>query len=257
LIAGSYVDPGFWWLVVGGSAVSAVSFGVFASALTWLAWREPAWARSWRVQERRADVRRRLGAAVRAWGINQVVLLSLLVVTWPVWGRHSPIRVEAWPTLGEVAVQVLGFIYLDDLLFYGMHRALHWGWLYERVHRWHHRVRTPFAFTGHDMHPVEYVAIAVLMLVGPWLAGAHVVTVYAWVVVRQWEAAEGHCGYHLPFSPLRLLPGHHGADFHDFHHSRLVGNYAGFLAWVDRVAGTWAKGYAEHVAARKLRWWGA
>ena len=52
----------------------------------------------------------------------------------------------------------------------------------------------------------------------------------------------------------RLPPDAIGAGT-NFHHAKMLGNYAGFFAWVDRVAGTWSKGYAEHVRARALGWW--
>jgi 4-alpha-methyl-delta7-sterol-4alpha-methyl oxidase len=251
----AYQLPAFGWLVVGGTLVSMVSYLVFAIPLTWVAWAQPAWAAPYQVQERPADVGRWLGPGLASWAVNQAVTFAALAASWPLWAAWCPIRVGGAPGLGEVAWQLLLFAYLDDLLYYGMHRALHHPAVYRHVHLMHHRVRTPFALTGHYMHPVEYALTAALMLVGPMLVGAHVWTVYAWVTLRQLEAAEGHGGYHLPFSPLRLLPGNHGADFHDFHHSRLVGNYAGFFAWVDAALGTWSKGYAEHVRARGIGWW--
>ena len=73
------------------------------------------------------------------------------------------------------------------------------------------------------------------------------------MTIRQWEAAEGHSGYDFPFGPTHLLPGSDGALHHDFHHAKVKGNYAGFLAWVDGLFGTYAKGYVEARAARRPR----
>jgi 4-alpha-methyl-delta7-sterol-4alpha-methyl oxidase len=253
VLVDAWRDPMFLWFPVAGNLVSMAAFLAFALPLTWLAWREPAWAASWRIQRRRFDVARWAGAAVRAWLRNNAILFALMVAAWPALRGISRVHVGRLPPWWEVAGQVLLFVYLDDLLYWFFHRALHEGVLYRRVHSLHHRIAQPFALTGHDMHPVEFVATALIMLVGPLLVGAHVVTVYAWITLRQLEAAEGHSGFHLPFSPLAWLPGAQAADFHDFHHARFHGNYSGFLGWFDGVMGTYSKGYAEHLAARRGR----
>ena len=76
------------------------------------------------------------------------------------------------------------------------------------------------------------------MLIGPLLVGAHVVTLYIWIVLREWEAAEGHAGYDFPWSPTHLMPFSDGATHHDFHHAKVKGNYAGFFPWTDAAFGT-------------------
>jgi len=73
------------------------------------------------------------------------------------------------------------------------------------------------------------------------LVGAHVLTLYLWVVIRQWETAEGHRGYDLPFSPTCFLPLSDGTLHHDFHHVRVRGNFGGFLPVWDRLPGSFAR----------------
>ena len=92
---------------------------------------------------------------------------------------------------------------------------------------------TPWSITGHYMHPVEFVLTGTVMLIGPLLVGAHVVTLYVWIVFREWEAAEGHAGYDFPWSPTHLIPFSDGATHHDFHHAKVKGNYAGFFPWTN------------------------
>jgi sterol desaturase/sphingolipid hydroxylase (fatty acid hydroxylase superfamily) len=94
---------------------------------------------------------------------------------------------------GSSAAQVVFFVYLDDFLYYWFHRGMHGRWLYKHVHGWHHRIVTPWAITGHYMHPVEYSLTGTVALIGPLLLGSHVVTLWVWFAFRQWEAAEGHC----------------------------------------------------------------
>ena len=48
-------------------------------------------------------------------------------------------------------------------------------------------------------------------------------TLWLWFAFRQWEAAEGHCGYEFPWTPTHLFPGNDGARHHDFHHARVRG----------------------------------
>jgi hypothetical protein len=53
---------------------------------------------------------------------------------------------------------------------------MHTRWLFKRVHGVHHRILTPWAITGHYMHPVEFVLTGALALAVPWLIGAHMTT---------------------------------------------------------------------------------
>ena len=246
-----YREPLFVVFALGGSAVSMVSFLLFAVPLTWIAAREPAWARPFRIQRRRGrpDM---IWPSVRLWLVNNGLQLLSVVALWPLL-RLTNIHMTGLPPWWEVLWQVVFFIYLDDFLYYWMHRTLHRPGLYERVHALHHRVGSPWAISAHYMHPVEYLMTAGLMLVGPALVGAHVLTIFIWIAVRQWEAAEGHCGYDFPITPSKLIPGSHGAAHHDFHHLRWQGNYGGFLPIHDRWAGTLARGYADWVARRRAR----
>lgn len=246
----AYRDPLFWWFAVGGTLVSMTAFLVFAAPLTWIAATDPAWARPYRIQQRRARDGDVVWPSLVAFFKNNVALFVLVVASWPLI-RHSGVHLGDWPPAWVIASQVLLFTYVDDFLFYWMHRAMHAPWLFKRVHFKHHTILAPWAITGHFMHPVEYVLTASLMLLGPVLLGAHVATVWLWVVVRQWEAAEGHAGYDFPFSPSHLIPGNDGATHHDFHHAKVRGNYAGFLAIWDRAFGTCSKGYEDDRARRK------
>ena len=238
-------DPLFWWFPVGASLVSMGAFLLFALPMTWVAWKQPAWALPYRIQDRPAPVSRDVGRGLRQWLLNNVVLSVLVLAGWPLIAL-SGVHTGPLPPLWVGVAQLVFFVVFDDFLFYWMHRTLHQGWLYKHIHSLHHRVVTPCAATGHYMHPVEYVLTASLMLVGPLLLGAHVVVLYAWVVIRQWEAAEGHSGFSFPWSPTNRLPLFDGPDHHDFHHKRFKGNFAGFLPWTDRVFGTEVADYAAH-----------
>lgn len=239
-----YAEPLFWLFPVATSLLSMLVFMLFAGPLTWLALKDPPALRTYKIQSRtgRSHRKRIIWPAIKSWATNNLVQLAVVVAAWPLL-RMTGIHWGPMPEWWVVALQVIFFVYLDDFLFYWMHRTLHTKWLFRHVHNKHHRIRKPWAITGHYMHPVEFLLTAAVMLVGPVLVGAHLVTLWIWVVLRQWEAAEGHCGYDFPWTPTHFLPFNDGARHHDFHHAKVQGNYAGFLAWVDGVFSTYVPGY--------------
>jgi sterol desaturase/sphingolipid hydroxylase (fatty acid hydroxylase superfamily) len=108
---------------------------------------------------------------VRSFLVNNAWLALLTVASWPLirqFGIHAG-AVAAGLAGGRA--QVLFFIYLDDFLYYGVHRLMHRGWLWKNVHSVHHRIHTPWAITGHYMHPIEYLTTASAHAGGPAAAG--------------------------------------------------------------------------------------
>lgn len=251
-ILGAYSDPLFLYFPLATTLVSVFSFVLFATPLTWLAWVDLASLRRWRIQRHRPRaMRKHLWPAVSSWLVNNLVMTTLVVLVWPLL-RHTGIHTGPLPAWWVVVLQVLAFIVLDDFLFYWMHRSLHSERLFGPIHLKHHAIATPFAWTGHYMTPIEFVLTGSLALTGPLLFGSHVVTLWIWIAWRQWEAAEGHCGYSFPFSPSKLFfLVYDGVDYHDFHHSKTHGNYSGFFGYLDGIFGKYSKGYKEHLAARR------
>jgi sterol desaturase/sphingolipid hydroxylase (fatty acid hydroxylase superfamily) len=73
---------------------------------------------------------------------------------------------------------------------------------------------------------------------GPFLVGAHLFTLWVWMLFRLWQTVDCHSGYDFPWSANRWIPFFGGAEFHDYHHMAFVGNYAStFTVW-DKVFGT-------------------
>ncbi|MBI2383362.1 MAG: sterol desaturase family protein [Gammaproteobacteria bacterium] len=239
----AYRDPLFWAFPVATVLIGMAAFLLFAGPMTWIAARNPAALRARKIQNRK-EREGVIGPSIRSWLVNNAWMLLGVVAAWPLI-RLTPIHGGPWPAWHEVAWQRLLFVYLDDFLYYWMHRTLHTRWLFRHVHGRHHRIYTPWAITGHYMHPVEYVLTGTLAMVGPALVGAHYATLWVWIAFRQWEAAEGHCGYDFRWSPTRWLPGSDGAIHHDFHHARVKGNFAGFLAIWDRAFGTLVRDYEQ------------
>lgn len=245
-----YQDPMFWWFPMGTLAISTTAFLLFALPYTWLAWVDPPAMRRYKVQDTPFDVARWFGPSLVSLGRNVLFVLVVMVVLWPVL-RLAPIHLGPMPAWYVVVAQLVFFILLDDFLYYWVHRALHQRWLLKHVHKIHHEIRHTTAINGNYMHPLEYLSTASIALVGPLLVGAHLGVLWIWLVIRQYEAADAHCGYVLPWNPGHLFPLYQGAGYHDFHHAKYKGNYAGFLPYLDRLWGTYARGYLEWRAGFK------
>lgn len=226
--------------------LSAAAFTLFAAPLTWIAYKRPAWAEKYRIQERTGQGARVILPSIKYYLLNGAIFLALVILAWPLL-RQSNVHIGPLPPVWVIALQFLFFVYLEDFTFYWLHRALHTKFLYKHIHAIHHRFNVPWAITGNYMHPVEFILIAANVMIWPVLLGVHVVSLWVWVIFRQWLAANEHSGYEFPWTPNRLFPFYEGAAFHDFHHSKFTGNYAAFSALWDRIFGTLSMGYEEHL----------
>jgi len=245
-----YQEPMFWLYPMGTLAISIVAFLLFALPYTLLAWMDPPALRRFKVQSGPFQVERWLWDSLGRLFGNALLMAGLLVLAWPLL-RHTPIHAGMLPAWWVIVLQLLLFIFLDDFLYYWMHRTLHKGWLLRRVHSVHHRIRQTCAINGNYFHPLEFILTASLALVGPLLVGAHLYVLWVWIILRQFEAADGHSGYVFPWNPGHLLPLYEGAGYHDFHHSQYQGNFAGFLPYLDRFFGSYARGYLAWRAERR------
>lgn len=252
-----YEDPWFWQYPAATLGISVLAFLLFAAPWTWLAWRDPAWARPYKIQQKPFQVRQYFLPNLARISINSSIMFLLLIVTWPLL-KHSPIHTGELPPWYLIIVQLLFFIVLDDFLYYWMHRYLHENkWLLKHVHSVHHRIRNTCALDGNYFHWVEFVLTGSLALVGPLLVGCHLYVLYIWIVIRQLEAADGHAGYDFKWNPMHWLPVYQGPVYHDFHHARFRGNYAGFLPYLDHFWHTYVPEYLQYRGKQRQREKGA
>ena len=241
-----YQDPMFFRLPIATLLLSIGTFLLAATPWTLLAWIDPQWARPYKIQQKPFQVQRYFLPNLARITINTTIMLALLIIIWPLL-RLSNIHTAEIPPWYAWVIQLIFFIILDDFLFYWVHRSLHENkWLLRHVHSVHHRIRNTCALDGNYFHWLEFVIIGSLALVGPLLLGCHLYVLYAWIIIRNIEAADGHSGYDLPWNPLRYLPLYDGAVYHDFHHAKFKGNYAGALHYVDGFFGTHIKQYLDY-----------
>ena len=92
-------------------------------------------------------------------------------------------------------------------------------------------------------HLIEFLAAnsvpaGIYMKVASLYAPLHVSTAVIWIILRMWDAFNGHCGYVFSWAPLQLLPFCTNDDYHDFHHSHNAGNYGSQFRFLDTIFGT-------------------
>lgn len=252
-------DSGFFYFCVVFPILSVGSFFFFAFPLSLLTLVNPSWLQPYYIQEKRpssAKVVEMILSGVYYSLMNHTLLLGALFAVWP----FSSAKVRAviefdgpMPHPVLFLVQLLIIVYLEDMLYYHSHRMLHTNkFLYKYVHALHHTVHTPIALSGHYMSPFEFLTIGGTVLVAPMLLGlvtpVHIYVVLSWLVWREWEAAEGHCGMKLPVQIVdKLLPFYDGPAYHDFHHSKVLGNYGGLTGIHDRIFDTFSSGFLQHM----------
>ena len=79
------------------------------------------------------------------------------------------------------------------------------------------------------MHPLEFITSGLipsfsgLILLGDQV---HLFTIMVWGFIRLIESVDGHSGYEFPWLIFRLLPFGCDATYHNFHHTKNVGNFS-------------------------------
>jgi methylsterol monooxygenase len=184
------------------------------------------------------------------WQCAKMVLLIHFTVELPqIWlfhplatwvGMESGVPFPAWTTM---AFQIAVFFVLEDAWHYWMHRAMHWGPLYKAVHKMHHQYSAPFGLAAEYASPIEVMVLGIGTVVVPicWCAitkNLHVLTMYVWIICRLFQAIDAHSGYEFPWSLHNFLPFWAGADYHDTHHERFIGNYSSSFRWWDYMMDT-------------------
>ncbi|KAG9192904.1 hypothetical protein G6011_11638 [Alternaria panax] len=189
-----------------------------------------------------------------AWEQTQcalLVLLSHFTVELPqIWLFHPMCQYFGletsvpFPSMYKMAYQIAIFFVLEDAWHYWTHRAMHASsFLYKNVHKIHHQYSAPFGLAAEYASPIEVMVLGFGTVGVPIVFCAitkdlHILTMYTWIVFRLFQAIDAHSGYEFPWSLHHFLPFWAGAEHHDVHHEKFIGNYASSFRWWDFVLDT-------------------
>lgn len=194
----------------------------------------------WKVQAEKVATTAQVSKCAWRVALNHLCLvLPLILLTHPVYELlGTDHRVETLPTTSAMILQICFYFFVEDIVFYWVHRALHQPWLYRHVHSIHHEHAAPFGIAAEYAHPIEVVVLGTATFMGPFLAPPHLLTLLAWLAFRCMQTVECHSGFDFPWSLNRWFPLYGGADFHDHHHRIHSGNYSSTFIWADKLFGT-------------------
>lgn len=114
---------------------------------------------------------------------------------------------------------------LREMHFYLIHRIIHWGPFYRRVHYLHHNNVDPGPATGLAMHPVEHLIYFSGVLIH-WIVPSHPIHALFHLQHAAITPAQGHAG----FERVVFVDGlgvKTGDYFHYLHHKYFECNYGG------------------------------
>ncbi len=132
-------------------------------------------------------------------------------------------------------------ILIHDAYFYFIHRLMHWGPVYERVHKVHHSFTNPTPWAAYAFHPLEamleFGIAVVLVLVMP----IHIIVLLAFVHYMLIMNSLAHLGFE--FFPKGFARHPIGrwfltATHHNIHHRTFRYNYGFYFTFWDRMLGT-------------------
>ncbi|KAL1955393.1 hypothetical protein VTO42DRAFT_8613 [Malbranchea cinnamomea] len=216
----------------------------FGRSLPWFIIDRIKWFNRYKIQSNK------IPTLQEQWNCAKLVLLSHFTVELPqIWFFHPLAQYFGlsvsvpFPSLWTMAYQIAIFFVLEDTWHYFSHRAFHWGPLYKYVHKIHHQYSAPFGLAAEYASPIEVMALGFGTVGCPilWCAitgDLHIVTMYVWIILRLFQAIDAHSGYEFPWSLHHFLPFWAGADHHDLHHEKFVGNYASSFRWWDYLLDT-------------------
>ncbi|CAF0797955.1 unnamed protein product [Rotaria sordida] len=183
--------------------------------------------------------------------INQLcILFPCLILICPLF-MHLNLRWHIpFPPWYRILSELLCFIGVTEIFFYYSHLTLHTSYIYEYVHKKHHRFRAPIGMACEYAHPIEFLISNIgPVIAGPLIFQSHLLTTWLWLSFALLGTINHHSGYKLPGI---LGSGLSNPTFHDFHHAQFTNNF-GLLGILDRLHGTDKAWRAKKLKEQQLK----
>lgn len=115
-------------------------------------------------KDQRFDMNK-IGKVVKVLLMNQALIYVFAVfVDWAMHDTPNFLN-PVLPSHKEMTLHIIGYVLVDEVLFYYGHRALHHKSVYRHCHKMHHEFTAPNGLVATYCHPVE-------MVVFGWRLGA-------------------------------------------------------------------------------------
>lgn len=185
-------------------------------------------------------VRKTLWASfVGHWLVQPFTAFSVwYVIKW----AGMPSVIAPLPSCASMYKHLVCAWLFNDFFFYWSHRALHTKALY-KYHKQHHEYNGTIGFAAEYAGVIETIFSNQFPTLGYCLlSGVSFPVTLMWVAWRLEQTYEGHSGYSFLDTPLGRIGLLNGlsAEYHDYHHSRNMGNFGG--------------GFWDHVCATNTEW---
>lgn len=258
--------------------VSVASFAAFTAAADWICRRRFGHFRIGGADRPRARHDRRLLLALFVLNSAQVGMAIYAVKELD---RRGLTQLEHRPIAGvggvaRLLLELLLILLILDTNFYWMHRLMHaHKSLFVKLHRIHHTVRFPTAWTLSYQHPLDYLVTTVAPMCWVSLLPLHVsVTAYAVaMVIANFINIVGHSGYEVGDTFLGAASFNGWATYvdpartglarwvtnvlhHDLHHQTCERNFALYFTFWDRWCDTF-RAETDRVEPYLTRSWNA
>ena len=182
--------------------------------------------------------------AYASWNLFASSLFALAVGESVARNRSSVYSSDApraWCEWSGVLDAVLGFAAAtcwQSVLEYYWHRAMHWRWFYERLHKIHHFYVSPCAWCDLCIHPIEAFGYYCILYSPAWALRMRDTSFVAYMILMGVCGVLDHCGI-----ALKSFGSIYETSFHDAHHRTFFFNYAFPFDIMDRACGTlWRDG---------------
>jgi len=132
-----------------------------------------------------------------------------------------------FPSITKIIFDIILILFFEDLFFFTSHYLFHKiPFIYRNVHKKHHRFQAPVGAASIYAHPIESIVCNLFpAIVGPFVAGTHIIVFWAWISIATINTVLSHSGYAF------------WNQDHDIHHEKFAYNYG--IGLFDRLFGTY------------------